>query len=146
MNWIAETKNFKEGKKEESETNVHPPSRLSLILPTRADMTAIVAISGRPAIFSSSLSSTLCAFFFFFGKKGEKCLRISMGPRTLVRKVNKAFSASICAGDFSGNRMPGTMKASWRCCCFSEEEDEEVLAPNCCLHDDAACSIVFSSI
>jgi hypothetical protein len=74
---------------------------------------------------------------FFLGRKGEKCLSISIGPRVFVRKVRRASSAFIWAGDFSGYRMPGTMKARWRWC--------EVGA-KACLHASAASAMVDSSV
>lgn len=36
------------------------------------------------------------------------------GPSALVRRVSRALSASIWAGDFSGNSTPGRTKARWR--------------------------------
>jgi hypothetical protein len=83
---------------------------LSLMLPTRADMTAVVATEGSPFISSSSVLSDA----LFLGKNGEKCLSINIGPSVLVWNVNNASSALICVGDFSGKRSPGTMNASRR--------------------------------
>lgn len=94
-------------------------------------MIAAVAVEGRPFISSESLRGA-----FFLGRNGEKCLIINIGPRVLVRKVRSAFSASICAGAFSGKRMPGTINASWRAW---------VLGSKCFLHSDAASAMVDSS-
>ena len=71
----------------------------------------------------------------FLGRKGEKCLSINIGPNVLVRKVNRASSALICDGAFSGKRMPGTMNAS----CRGEAEGK------CFLHSAAASAMVDSS-
>lgn len=74
-------------------------------------MMAKVEVGGSP--WASSSSSGLRAADRFFARKGVKCLAMSMGPSVLVWKVRRALAASIWAGDFSGYRIPGTMKASW---------------------------------
>jgi hypothetical protein len=103
------------------------------MLPTRADMIAVVAVGGRPFICSAfSFGDAL-----FRGKNGEKCFIINMGPSVLVRNVNSASSALICDGDFSGKRRPGTMKASW------SWWDPGL---KCFLHSAAASAIVVSSV
>lgn len=63
-------------------------------------------------------------------------MSINIGPRVLVRKVNSASSALIWVGDFSGNSMPGTIRASW-----------SLLEPslNCSLQAAAASAMLCSS-
>lgn len=101
--------------------------------PTRADIIAKTAVSGWP-LRSSAFS--MCGVFFL-GRKGEKCLSMSMGPSVFVWNVSRASAALIWLGDFSGKSRPGTMNESWR---GSGEGDV-----NFFLHSAAASSIVDSS-
>ena len=88
----------------------HPPRRLSVMDPTRADMLAHTALRGMTLSLPDARSSGEDRLVFLVGKNRSKCFIISSGPRAFVRYVRSAFSASTWAGDFSGKRMPGTQK------------------------------------
>lgn len=81
-----------------------PPAELSVMDPTRADMSAKTAAMGRLAEGVTELLR--------LGRRGEKCLSRRRGPSVLIWKVESASSYEIAAGDFSGCRMPGMQKAS----------------------------------
>jgi hypothetical protein len=89
----------------------HPPSLLSEMLPTRADMVVQVARVGcRPRYVASLCLSLLVVLLArdggkvvdFVGVKWMKCLARRRGPRVLVWKVSSACSALTCDGERSG--------------------------------------------
>lgn len=98
----------------------HPPSALSVVEPTRADIVSHVEWFGNSLI--SSLPDDVgvdeaveSRFVDRFGRNGRKCFAMSIGPMVLTAKACVNWVCSSWRGDFSGYKMPGMMNARRRC-------------------------------